>query len=99
SLIEEAGRLERPLLLIHGLMDDNVVVANTLRLSRALLEAARPHSVLPLSDVTHVVREKVAESLLLLQLDFLRRALAPVPSSPDLMTGVPVPPRPPRPPR
>lgn len=68
----------RPLMLIHGLADDNVVVAHTLRLSSALLAADYPHAVLPLSGVTHMTpQEVVAENLLLLQLDFLRRALAP----------------------
>jgi dipeptidyl-peptidase 4 len=59
------------------LADDNVVVAHTLRLSRALLEAGRPHRVLPLSNITHMATdEAVAENLLLLELDFLREALA-----------------------
>jgi dipeptidyl-peptidase 4 len=66
----------RPLMLIHGLADDNVVVAHTLRLSAALLAAGYPHTVLPLSGITHMAsQETVAENLLLLQLDFLRRAL------------------------
>jgi dipeptidyl-peptidase 4 len=66
----------RPLLLIHGLADDNVAVAHTLRLSGVLLAAGYPHSVLPLTGITHMAtQEKVAENLLLLQLDFLRRAL------------------------
>jgi dipeptidyl-peptidase-4 len=66
----------RPLMLIHGLADDNVVVAHTLRLSSALLAAGYPHTVLPLSGVTHMTpQEAVAENLLLLQLDFLRKAL------------------------
>jgi dipeptidyl-peptidase-4 len=77
SLIGDASRLSRPLLLIHGLADDNVVVAHTLRLSSALLAAGRPHSLLPLSGVTHLAaQEEVAENLLLLQVDFLKRALA-----------------------
>jgi dipeptidyl-peptidase 4 len=77
SIIADAPRLQRPLMLIHGLADDNVVVAHTLRLSTALLAAGRPHTVLPLSGVTHLARqEEVAENLLLLQVDFLRRALA-----------------------
>ena len=33
SLLADAPRLTRPLLLIHGLADDNVVAAHTLRLS------------------------------------------------------------------
>jgi dipeptidyl-peptidase 4 len=66
----------RPLMVIHGLADDNVVVAHTLRLSAALLAAGYPHSVLPLTGITHMAsQETVAENLLLLQLDFLRRAL------------------------
>jgi dipeptidyl-peptidase-4 len=76
SLLADAAKLERPLLLIHGLADDNVVAAHTLRLSAALLAAGRPHDVLPLSGVTHMTpQEVVAENLLLLQLDWIRRAL------------------------
>jgi dipeptidyl-peptidase-4 len=76
SLLTHAAKLERPLLLIHGLADDNVVAAHTLQLSSALLAAGRPHQVLPLSGVTHMTpQEVVAENLLLLQLDFLRRSL------------------------
>ncbi len=76
SLLDEAPRLKRPLLLIHGLADDNVVAAHTLRMSSALLAAGRPHAVLPLSGVTHMTpQEEVAENLLLLQVDFLRRSL------------------------
>ena len=79
SLIEDAPRLQRPLLLIHGLADDNVVAAHTLRLSSALLAAGRPHEVLPLVGVTHMTpQETVAENLLLHQLAFLQRALADV---------------------
>ncbi|HTX80943.1 MAG TPA: prolyl oligopeptidase family serine peptidase [Streptosporangiaceae bacterium] len=76
SLLADAPKLTRPLLLIHGLADDNVAVAHTLRLSSALLAAGRPHSVLPLSGVTHMAsQEEVAENLLLLQVDFLRTSL------------------------
>ncbi|HEX4829721.1 MAG TPA: prolyl oligopeptidase family serine peptidase [Trebonia sp.] len=64
------------LLLIHGLADDNVVVAHTLRLSSLLLAAGYPHSVLPLSGVTHMTpQEVVAENMLLVQVAFLRDAL------------------------
>jgi dipeptidyl-peptidase 4 len=74
SVIMDAANLERPLLLIHGLADDNVVVANTLRLSRALLEADRPHRLLLLSGITHMT-PKLEEHLLVTQLQFLREAL------------------------
>jgi dipeptidyl-peptidase-4 len=53
STITGAASLTRPLLLIHGMADDNVVVAHTLRMSAALLAAGRPHQVLPLSSTTH----------------------------------------------
>jgi dipeptidyl-peptidase-4 len=76
SLLEDAPNLDRPMLLIHGLSDDNVVAAHSLRLSRALTEAGRPHTFLPLSGITHMTTaEAVAENLLLLQLRFLRDAL------------------------
>ncbi|MDN5747842.1 MAG: prolyl oligopeptidase family serine peptidase [Pseudonocardia sp.] len=78
SLLDDAPALIRPLLLIHGLADDNVVAAHTLRLSSALLAAGRPHTVLPLSGVTHMTpQEVVAENLLRLQVRFLRDALRP----------------------
>ena len=78
-----APGLERPLMLIHGLADDNVVAAHTLRLSRALTEAGRPHTVLPLSGVTHMTpQEEVAENLLLIQLRFLQDALGMPPLAP-----------------
>ncbi|MGA5083426.1 prolyl oligopeptidase family serine peptidase [Streptomyces pseudogriseolus] len=82
SLIDDAGLVDaagphRPMMVIHGLADDNVVVAHSLRLSSALLAAGRPHEVLPLSGVTHMTpQEEVAENLLRLQLGFLRRALS-----------------------
>lgn len=77
SLLTDAHFLERPLLLIHGLADDNVVAAHTLQLSSALLEAGKPHEVLPLSGVTHMTpQEVVAENLLLHQLEFLKRSLS-----------------------
>jgi dipeptidyl-peptidase 4 len=77
SLLPEAAALTRPLMIIHGLADDNVVIAHSLRLSSALLAAGRPHTVLPLTGVTHMAsQEAVAENLLLLQVDFLHSALA-----------------------
>jgi len=84
SLLNEAAALTKPLLLIHGLADDNVVAAHTLQLSSALLAAGRAHSVLPLSGVTHMTpQEIVAENLLHLQRDFLLEHLAPPTEAPQ----------------
>jgi dipeptidyl-peptidase-4 len=57
-----------------------VVSANTLRFSQRLTESGRPHSVLPLTGVTHMTpQEAVAENLLLLQVEFLLRHLGAAP--------------------
>jgi dipeptidyl-peptidase 4 len=78
SILEDAARLDRPLMLIHGLADDNVVVAHTLQLSAALFEADRRHELTLLPNVTHLSRSEAAtENLLRLQLEFLLRALRP----------------------
>src|SRR4029079_1557850 len=71
-----ADRLTKPLMMIHGLADDNVAIAPTLKMSTPLLGAGKPHEVLRLSGITHMAAsETVAENLLLLQVAFLRRAL------------------------
>lgn len=76
SIVADAPRLERPMLLIHGLADDNVYVAHTLRLSAALLQAGRFPELVLLPSATHLTRETtVTENLLRVQVDFLRRHL------------------------
>ncbi|UQA96873.1 prolyl oligopeptidase family serine peptidase [Streptomyces halobius] len=76
SLVGHGHLLRRPLLLVHGLADDNVAVAHTLRFSAELLAAGRPHSVLPLPGATHAPADDgVNENLLRVQRDFLRDAL------------------------
>ena len=77
GIVQDAPKLERPLMLIHGFADDNVTIAHSLRLSQALMAAGRPHAFLPLTGITHMTNdETVAENLLTLQRDFLRDALA-----------------------
>ena len=76
SVLNDAAKLRRPLLLIHGLADDNVLTAHTLQLSQRLTEMGRLHTVLPLTGITHMTpQEAVAENLLTLQVEFLRQAL------------------------
>lgn len=76
SIISDAPQLDRPLMLIHGFADDNVTIAHSLRLSQALMAAGRKHTFLPLTGITHMTNdETVAENLLILQRDFLAKAL------------------------
>ncbi|MFI1825448.1 prolyl oligopeptidase family serine peptidase [Streptomyces sp. NPDC020412] len=76
SLTTYADRLVRPLLLVHGVADDNVHLAHVLRLSSALLAAGREHSVLPLSGASHMVTdEEQAGNLLRQELAFLKKSL------------------------
>ena len=78
SLISDAPQLRRPLMLIHGMLDDNVHPAHTMRLSAALFAAGRPHSVLPLPAASHMTSATAAENLLLIQARFLLDSLTPV---------------------
>nr|WP_106176819.1 prolyl oligopeptidase family serine peptidase [Prauserella shujinwangii] len=77
SLLADAPSLRRALLLVHGLADDNVFVAHALRLSSALLAAGRAHTFLPLAGATHMTpqAEEVAENLMRLQVDWIKREL------------------------
>jgi len=78
SVLPAAAGLERPILLIHGLADDNVYVANTLQLSTALFEAGRFPELVLIPNATHLTRSTaVTENLLRVQLDFLTRTLRP----------------------
>jgi dipeptidyl-peptidase-4 len=84
SLIPLAPDLSRPLLLIHGLSDDNVFAAHTLQLSAALLAAERPHAVLPLSGITHMAsQESVAAGLAEAQMAFFAEHLRRPPQDLD----------------
>ena len=80
SLIESAGELSRALLIVHGLADDNVFVAHSLRLSSALLAKGRSHVFLPLAGATHMTpqAEEVAENLMRTQVDWILRELSAV---------------------
>jgi dipeptidyl-peptidase-4 len=59
SLLEDAPRLERPLLLIHGTADDNVYFRHTLKLIDRLERADRSFEFLPLRGSTHMVPDPV----------------------------------------
>ncbi len=70
----DAPRAE--LLVVHGLVDDNVLAAHSLRLTDALHAAGHPFTFLPLTGATHMASDPtVAARLLEVQADFLRRCL------------------------
>jgi dipeptidyl-peptidase 4 len=76
SILNESPKIKRPIFIIHGLVDDNVVVAHALRLSKRLLETGHPHRVLPLTGITHMPsQEDVARNMLGLIIEFLRESL------------------------
>ena len=58
SVLTYASTLNRPVLLIHGLTDDNVYAQHSLQLSEALFEAGKTFNFLPLLG-THMVSEPV----------------------------------------
>ncbi len=77
DLIPDAANLRGELLIFQGLADDNVYAVHALRMSKALMEAGRAHSMIPLSGLTHRPRDPVAaERMLILEVEFLHRALA-----------------------
>lgn len=51
-----ADQLTRPLLLIHGVTDDNVYFQHTLQLADALFRAGKPYEILPMLG-THMVSD------------------------------------------
>jgi len=75
NVLTYASELERPLLLIHGLTDDNVYVVHTLKLANALFAAGRQYELLPLVG-THLIYESTMELRLQTRImEFLERTL------------------------
>lgn len=76
NVVKDAPNLRGELLMFHGLADDNVYVTHALQMSKALMEAGRRHSMIPLSGITHrPTNERAAEAMLMIEVDFLRRSL------------------------
>ncbi|HUK64897.1 MAG TPA: S9 family peptidase, partial [Dongiaceae bacterium] len=59
SVLSYADRLERPLLIVHGTVDDNVYFVNSMKLTGALFRAGKPFEFLPLAGFTHMVPDPV----------------------------------------
>ena len=76
SPLSRAEQLTRPLLLIHGLADDNVVAAHTLQLSSALFAAGMHHEVVLLPNASHIGGfDELVIGRYVAVLGFLRRTL------------------------
>jgi dipeptidyl-peptidase-4 len=75
NVLTYAANLSRPLLIMHGLTDDNVYFQNTVKLTQALIKAGKPYNLLLLPG-THLLpdpllRQRVDEA----REDFLARNL------------------------
>ena len=76
NVLTYAAQLSRPLLIMHGLTDDNVYFQNTVKLTQALLAAGKPYRLVLLPG-THllpdpVIRARVDET----RASFLKEKLA-----------------------
>ena len=56
NVLTYAANLQRPLLLVHGVTDDNVHFQNTMQLTLALLKAGKPYELLLLPG-THMLAD------------------------------------------
>jgi dipeptidyl-peptidase-4 len=77
SALTHAAKLARPLLVIHGITDDNVHFAHTLALIEALYVAGKRAEVITLSSTHMVPDPKLALAREQVQLDFFRQHLGP----------------------
>ncbi|HKP60423.1 MAG TPA: DPP IV N-terminal domain-containing protein [Polyangiales bacterium] len=75
SALTHAAKLERPLLLIHGVTDDNVHFAHTLALIEALYRAGKRAEVVALSSTHMLADPKLNFAREKIQADFFREKL------------------------
>jgi len=76
NVLTYAGQLERPLMIVHGTADDNVLFVHGLKMSNALFRAGKPHDFVPLPGLTHMLTDpEVVESLYSRMILFFRRHL------------------------
>ena len=76
NLLTYAKNLKVPLMLVHGIADDNVYFAHTLLLADALFRAGRPFELVPLVGLTHQVSDPdVREKLYARIVDFMAETL------------------------
>lgn len=78
SVFPDLGRLSTPLLLVHGMADDNVTFDNTTRLMAALQELGKPFEVMTYPGQRHGIRgEALQVHLMRTRMAFLERHIKP----------------------
>ena len=77
SALTHAPALRRPLLLMHGLTDDNVHFAHALALTEALFEAGKSAELVALPFTHMIVDPKLHARTERAQVEFFRRHLSP----------------------
>jgi len=76
DLLTKAAGLKTPMMIIHGMADDNVFYSNSIKLSSELVNNGINHEMYSLINVTHMTPQKnLTTNLLKLQLDFLNKNL------------------------
>jgi dipeptidyl-peptidase-4 len=74
SCVKHATKLQGKLLLLHGMVDDNVHPNNTFELANALQSLNRPFSMMMFPNSDHGIRSASLESM---KWSFFVEALAP----------------------
>ena len=75
SCVKLASKLESKLLLLHGMMDDNVHPNNTFQLANALQSVNRPFAMMLFPNGTHSIGSPAEQSV---KWSFFVEALAPI---------------------
>ena len=76
SVLPEAASIRAPLLLMHGMADDNVLFMHSLKLIKALQDAGTPFELMTYPGAKHALQERsVAIHRYNAILDFFRRTL------------------------
>merc|ERR1711941_105781 len=76
AVMEHVGNMRGKLLLVHGLLDENVHFRHTARLINALVRERKPYELLLFPDERHVPRGKMDRIYMEEQIEqFLERSL------------------------
>ena len=82
NVLTYAPGLKRPLLIVHGVTDDNVHFQNTMQLTLALLRAGKPYELLLLPGTHMLADDAIRARETERQMDFLAQHLG-APNRPD----------------